>query len=331
MPDEPINLTPKPEVSRKARWSNRLGMWSLVLFFCPCLLPLLRGLVMDWGGVHVHPHSALFEAVLIGCIVIGVVMNVAAMVLGVWALLEIRASAGRLEGNGLAQAGIGGGIVLMILVALLMPAVYDAREAARRTQCKCNMKQVGLAFHNYHDAFKSFPPYAICDADGKPLLSWRVAILPFIEQHKSYREFHLDEPWDSPHNLPLADRMPSNLRCPSDFKSSANASTYVIVTGPGTFFPHDGQTTIKAVTDGTSLTVMAGEILPNHAPWTKPDDPVLDQSAAGRGRFSSAHAGGWQVLMGDGTCRYISEKTKPTTLRAILTIAGREVVDEDDF
>jgi len=70
--------------------------------------------------------------------------------------------------------------IIAVLVALLLPAVQQAREAARRAQCKNNLKQIGLALHNYHDAFGCFPPVASTDAQGNPLLSWRVALLPYL-------------------------------------------------------------------------------------------------------------------------------------------------------
>jgi len=331
MPDNSDNTAGAKTESRKAKWSIRLVVCSLVLFFCPCLLPMLREWFMAVSGMHVHPHSELFSAILVGCVTFGVLMNVAAIVLGALAVREIRLSGEQLGGSGQATAGIGGAIALLLFVALAIPAVQSAREAARRTQCKCNMKQLGLAMHNYHDAFKVYPPAAIRDEEGRALLSWRVVILPFIEETGLYQKFHLNEPWDSPHNLPLASPMPPQFRCPSDRTSRLNASNYVIVIGKETYFPPEGQVNVKDVKDGTSLTVMIGEVAGNTVPWTKPDDLVFDQNFTGKGTFSSAHAGGWQVQMGDGTCRFISEKTDVKTLRAIMTIAGREIVDEDDF
>lgn len=222
------------------------------------------------------------------------------------------------------------GAVLALAYFVLRP-VPAAREYAKRDHCKYNLRQIGLAFHNYHDTYKCFPPYAICDHEARPLLSWRVAILPFVEEHDLYRQFHLNEPWDSPHNFPLAQRMPSVYRCPTDASSKANASSYVVVTGPGTFFPIDSQTKIQDVKDGMSMTVMAGEYVPNNSPWTKPEVYSIDDSIVGAGRFSSSHSGGWHVLVGDGLCRFVDEKTDPMTLRAILSIAGGEQVHEHDF
>ena len=93
-----------------------------------------------------------------------------------------------ISGNDAATTGV--------VVALLLPAVQAVREAARRNQSTNNMKQLGLSMHIYHDLKKRFPPAAISDKNGKPLLSWRVAILPYLDENELYKQFHLDEPWD---------------------------------------------------------------------------------------------------------------------------------------
>ena len=105
--------------------------------------------------------------------------------------------------------------IIAILVALLLPAVQQAREAARRTQCKNNLKQIGIALHSYHDVYKTFPPAYIPDEDGKPMHSWRVLILPFIEQQALYEQYDFNEPWDGPNNSQLANVVISVYQCPS--------------------------------------------------------------------------------------------------------------------
>ena len=87
--------------------------------------------------------------------------------------------------------------IVGLLTTLILPAVQSSREAARRTQCVNNLKQIGLAMHNYHATYDTFPPAGTVDAEGKPLLSWRVLLLPFLEQDALYRQFHLDEAWAS--------------------------------------------------------------------------------------------------------------------------------------
>ena len=98
------------------------------------------------------------------------------------------------------------------LKTLLSPALIASREAAQRSVRLNHFKQFALAMFMYNDVKQSFPAAASYDANGKPLLSWRVLILPYIEQQELYNQFHLDEPWDSEHNRTLIAKMPADLR-----------------------------------------------------------------------------------------------------------------------
>ena len=176
------------------------------------------------------------------------------------------------------------------LVALLLPAVQSAREAARRTQCVNNLKQIGLAFHNYHTANDRFPGNII-SKDGKPLLSWRVAILPYVEQETLYKKFKLDEPWDSPNNKPLLKEMPKVYLCPSRANPEAGTTTYRGFTGPGTLFEGKDGASIAQITDGTSNTIAIVEAR-DAVPWTKPDEMPLEPRLRRPGRRARLAASG---------------------------------------
>ena len=102
-----------------------------------------------------------------------------------------------------------------VLVGLLLPAVQAAREAARRNMSMNNMKQIMLAMHNYHDANGNLPPAFSTDDAGNALLSWRVLILPYLEEQALYDQFHLDESWNSEHNKTLISKMPEVYAEPS--------------------------------------------------------------------------------------------------------------------
>ena len=117
----------------------------------------------------------------------------------------------------MAVAGIVFGVIgCLFTLALFLPAIRSADEAARRAQCTNNLRQIGLAMNDYHEVCACFPPAAITDKNGRPLLSWRVAILPYLEAGDLYAEFHLDEAWD-PSNLSLLERTPPACYvCPSD-------------------------------------------------------------------------------------------------------------------
>jgi hypothetical protein len=173
-----------------------------------------------------------------------------------------------------------------ILAALLLPAVQAAREAARRNASINNMRQIGLALLNHHDIYKSFPARAIVDKQGKPLLSWRVQILPYIEENELYKQFRLDEPWDSEHNKKLLAKMPTvyrNPNLPDDTKTN-----YLVPVGEDTIFSGEEGARLRDIRDGTSKTIMVVEVDADRAvPWTKPDDYEVEAKdpLAGLGHF----------------------------------------------
>ena len=213
-----------------------------------------------------------------------------------------------------------------VLVALLLPAVQAAREAARRPQCTNNLKQFGLAMHNYHSATNALPKPAITDKDGKPLLSWRVAILPYIEQAELYNKFKLDEPWDSPHNKALINEMPSTYLCPSWRVTGPGMTTYQAFVGPGALFEEGKATGFQDVTDGLSNTLMVVEAK-DAVIWTKPDDLKFDPLAApSLYGASSNHPGGFNALFGDGSVRFIKVSINPEVMKALITRNGGEAL-----
>jgi prepilin-type processing-associated H-X9-DG protein len=218
-----------------------------------------------------------------------------------------------------------------VAIALLLPAVQSAREAARRAQCVNNLKQIALAMHNYHSANGAFPMPAITDQDGKPLLSWRVAILPYIEQLELYNKFKLDEPWDSPHNKALLKEMPPTYLCPSRRSVEPNTTTYRVFVGPSAMFEHGQGTEIATVTDGTSNTLLVVEAR-EAVPWTRPDvlefDPQAKPSLFGAG---SPHPGGFNATFGDGSVRFLKNSINLDVFKALVTRNGGEVVSSDAF
>lgn len=215
--------------------------------------------------------------------------------------------------------------VVPVMVGLLLPAVQQTRAAARRTSSMNNVRQMTLAFHNYTSATGSFPTQANYDKNGKPLLSWRVHILPYIEQNDLYQEFHLDEPWDSPHNRKLIARMPPVYQSPTVAYREGH-TVYLGVAGEGHAFT-DKKRSFESITDGTSNTILMVEVDDTHAvPWTKPEDwqPSDRNPLEGLG---SVNPGGFIVTMMDGSSRFISNGIDPETWKALLTTGGGEVTN----
>jgi Protein of unknown function (DUF1559)/Domain of unknown function (DUF4190) len=258
--------------------------------------------------------------------------NIPAIVLGHSALRDINGSGGRLRGRGMATAGIvlGWTGCLFTLIALSFSAYNHAREDGRRAWCANNLKQFGLAMNNYHQSNECLPPAAITDRNGKPLLSWRVAILPYFDSSDLYYKFHLDEPWDSPHNLTLLNAMPSYFKCPSDPDPKPGMTNYVAVIGPSTCFRPDFQPVRFAdITDGTSDTLLLGESR-RAVPWTKPEDLPFDLKIPFSG-LGSAHNSGFNALLADGFVKFLKNTISPAVFNALLTRNGGEILSGERY
>jgi type II secretory pathway pseudopilin PulG len=225
---------------------------------------------------------------------------------------------------GLAVVGV---VVLMcggILVALLLPAVQAAREAARRMQSTNNMKQIALAMLNYNDTYGALPPAVVTDANGQPLYSGRVLLLPFMEQAPLYQQFKLDEPWDSPANRPLADATIMTFRDASAPPGSPGQTDYLFVTGKGTATENiPGGMKFMNITDGTSNTVFMVEIKGSGVKWSEPRELEITQPMP---LPPGNHPGGNIVGLYDGSVRFIPSGTPTTTIHAMATRAGGETV-----
>jgi len=213
-----------------------------------------------------------------------------------------------------------------VAVALLLPALETAREAARRAQSVNNMKQLALAMQVYHDAHGTLPPRASYDEDGQPLLSWRVHVLPYLDQQALYLQFHLDEPWDSEHNRTLIERMPALYANPSANLAPGMAS-YLLPVGEGTVFEGREGVPFRKIFDGTSNTIVLVEV--NEAAagvWTKPEELNIRAEAPLTG-LGAAHPGGFAAAFADGSVSSISSDIDPRAFLAMLTMAGREPVE----
>lgn len=210
-----------------------------------------------------------------------------------------------------------------VVAALLLPAVQSAREAARRTQCVNNCKQIGLAMHNFHDVKMAFPSHAILDKEGKPLLSWRVAILPYLGEEALYKQFHLDEAWDSPHNKALISKMPAAFACPSH-GLPPGMTNYRVPVGAETIFDPAKATKLTDVLDGTSNTLLMVEST-EPVEWTKPEDITYNKNDP-TAMTGSRHPGGFNVLFTDGSVRFIKTGFDLELLRGLFSKSGGEVL-----
>lgn len=217
----------------------------------------------------------------------------------------------------------GDGASLAIATVVALPALQQAREAARRTQSQNNLKQIGLAFHLYHDAHGHFPPPVLIGPDDKTPYSWRVAVLPFLDQKALYEQYDRTQPWDSEHNQKVLEQMPPQFKSPNDDAGSTNAA-YFVLTGQDTAAGEtNGEgTKIPDITDGMANTLLVVESKLD-IPWTKPEDIPYSPDTA-LPKFGGFHKPGFFGLRADGSVTYFSEHIDENLLRALITRNGGE-------
>jgi hypothetical protein len=236
------------------------------------------------------------------------------------------------------QMSVRGLMKLVVALACIFAAISvlnrgeRPRDHVRRIQCANNLKQIAMALHSYHEQYGVFPPAYIADATGRPMHSWRVLLLPFLEAQSLYDEYDFHEPWNGPNNSKLLTRMPYFFSCPIQPPTLPNRTNYAVITGPGTMFPGTASVKIADVTDGLSETLMVVEVANVNIPWTAPVDldvgtmsfQINDPKHPG---LSSMHIDGAQVALGDATVFWLWEDASAKTLRAATTIAGGEKIE----
>lgn len=258
-----------------------------------------------------------------------------AFILGVLAHRRIRRSTVKLGGRRAATAGIIASVAAFILYGFIVPAAAMVQGAAMRMRSVGNLKQIGLALHAYADRHGGkFPPAFVCDAQGHRLYSWRVLILPYLEQDDLYKQFKLDEPWDSPHNLALLPRMPLVYAPPKRWCVSypPNSTFYQVFVGPGAAFEGGEAVPLSSFTDGVSDTILIAEG-GQAVPWTKPEDLTfaadLPLPALG-GLFRGGEGQGFNAAFGDGHVAFYHQNWPgESKLRALITRNGGEKLDSD--
>jgi hypothetical protein len=300
--------------------------------------------------------AALICGVLTFCV--PVLMSIPAVVLGFLALGNIQRSGGRLTGKGLAITGLVlalvGNASLVPIWLFGVPMFQRGFEGPARVHTSNNLKQIALAFHSYNDAFRQFPPAVVYDKTGRPLYSWRVLLLPFIEQDAMYKQFKLDEPWDSPNNIRFVNMMPptyahprlasgkdptlcyfqvfdgpaSGKRPGALFMSKAQPRLPFGNAGPLNLTRGNDSTAINRIIDGTSNTILVAEAA-DGVPWSKPADLPFEPDQP-LPKLGGHFSGGFWVAMADGSVRFIdSRRTSDQTLRIAIMSDDGQVLPPD--
>lgn len=223
------------------------------------------------------------------------------------------------------------GLVALFTSLVAIPATADDKlpepTRAEHQRSQNNLKQIGLAFHIHHDSIGNLPNNTYTK-DGKALLSWRVLILPYIEQEQLYKQFKLDEAWDSETNKPLIAKMPK-LYAPIRVKAKEGETFYRGFAGKGALFGPDAGKGLKlsSITDGTSNTGLvfeAGEA----SIWTKPDDMAFDLKKP-LPKLGGLFDGRSNVVMCDGSVRRLKKDPDETELKKLIGYGDGEVLDLD--
>jgi hypothetical protein len=208
--------------------------------------------------------------------------------------------------------------------------LQGARTDSQRARSVNNLKQIGLAFHNYADSMKHLPPPVLYGGStGKVPYSWRVALLPYLECQELYNQYNFDEPWDGPNNRKLVDKMPAVYGYPSEGGTSQSDTAYFVFTGPETMLGKGDKPSFADIHDGTSNTLLAVEA-EREVPWTKPEDISFNPKGPPL-KLGGFTPDGFNALFGDGSVRFIKKSVNPVVLNALITRAGGEVISSDSF
>ncbi len=249
--------------------------------------------------------------------------------------------------------------IIGVLIAMLLPAVQAAREAARRVSCFNNLHQIGLGLHGYHEVHGCFPP-GCCEPGGK-LIAWSVFLLPYIEQQNIHEQFHFDKSYKAPENSFATHQIISTYLCPStsrfgfgrlggvtvdnletrsdrdgmgciDYGGMYGWSVDTMTRGTGVMV-YDNSITLSDVRDGASHTIIVAEDTgrgwPCNGEWSNGQN-IFDQTGpinvSQNNEMWSDHPGGVCAAFCDGSARFLSELLSVDVVKALCTRDGEEVV-----
>ncbi len=222
--------------------------------------------------------------------------------------------------------------IAFLVIALFFPLTRDVREVAHRSQCKNNLRQIGIALHEYNEKHGAFPPAHTVDAAGKRLHSWRTLILPFIDQQKLYDSIDLSKAWNDPANAKAYATEIELFRCPSGVLPAGHTS-YLAVVAPNSLFQATKPRLLSDVTDKRRETLLATEVaLEDAVHWMAPHDAdaqmFLDMGDDGK---ELAHQGGVQLVFVDRHVRFFSANTPTDVRQMIISIAAGDSVEETNW
>lgn len=222
------------------------------------------------------------------------------------------------------------GICLLLVWPYL---VSDRNEPSPEDLCKANLKQIAIALLNYHSVHNAYPPAYVADSKGRPMHSWRVLLLPYLNQNSLYERYDFTEPWNGPNNSGLAEQFPqlSVYSCPDD--SSKADTSYLVVVGKETMWP-GGVGFSGEIPDGFENTIILVESADSGIHWMEPRDLSLSSlpqeinPVEGTG-ISSSHSGGAYVVTADGGLHFLEDDLSAEMLKKLLIRNDGEEIGGD--
>ncbi len=222
------------------------------------------------------------------------------------------------------------------------PILQNSFDPVRyRISSKNNLKQIGLALHNYHDQYSSFPLGQIDNSEGKVLHGWLTSLLPFVEHQELYEQIDLNTPWDDQVNRKVFEQRIEVYNNPAireeeQLIDSATGLPVAHYAGNVRVIKRNIGVKIREITDGTTRTILAGEINSQFQPWGKPShlrDPALGINKHSYGFGSpfryAGGGGGAQFLMVDESVRFLNGDIDPKILKSLSTPDGGEEIIEE--
>lgn len=230
-----------------------------------------------------------------------------------------------------------GVLVVTVLVLLTLPRVRSGASPGR-VQCMNNLKQIELALHWYLEEHGSFPPAYVADDTGRALHSWRVLILPYLEEAELFERYRFDEPWDGPNNSQLGSLIPAAYRCPVDDEAGSGSfsTSYVAIMGPHTMWPEADGRKLTDIEDDLGGTLHVAEIADSGIHWMEPRDLKVDElpptvnAPEGHG-ISSRHTKVAQAAFADGHVQSLSDDLSPDLVRKIIAIDDGGPGEDEPF
>ncbi len=228
--------------------------------------------------------------------------------------------------------GLGG-----VLIRYATPAVTKLSAVRQRTQTIRNLEQIAAALNAYAADHGAYPAPVVRDASGMPMHSWRVAILPYLNESQLYVSYDFNQPWNSPSNSLIVGSMPSVYASPHISGFSSNQSHYQLVSGDTTLFPRTGPLGPKKLLDEAAKTALVVEAFPtpnSSAVWTEPVELDINAMSFVMGanpgvEIGGVTEGGVGIATVDGEGHFLEETTTPEIIRAILTASGGEPLADD--